>query len=69
MIRDWDLWPIYLSDPYIRWLDAERARQLAEMNRRLAAVIARYQASLPSLIETMTRLQRVCREAASVRPR
>ncbi len=36
MVRDWDLWPIYLDQ---RWMDAESARRLAEIGRRIAAIV------------------------------
>lgn len=42
MIRDWDLWPIYLDKG---WVDAESAKRLADISRRLGAAIASYSIS------------------------
>jgi hypothetical protein len=39
MIRDWDLWPIYLDQ---RWVDAESAKRLAKIASRVAAFISAY---------------------------
>lgn len=53
MIRDWDLWPLYLDRG---WVDAEAVKRLAEINRAIMRVVKAWNESLPSAQDANDRL-------------
>lgn len=53
MLRDWDLWPIYLDQG---WVDAESAKRMARWNRQIARIVVKMRISADEATARLGRL-------------